>query len=541
MYITSKMPRHSGGKLPAGMKKYPNIMAYLRTKHAAVADVLDDLFMSRALVPRAKTGRTFLVPDAALMKKITAALKSADPEEATDILSTLIITDYLPTVKEWRDRRDDIPNLLGKLVQVKNLNATKVELVAGSITPAKDYVPFDRSGRAKRGNTAVWLLKGEVPYGDDVPDAKGKYNHSEAVSGAMEIQSTTLLVLTDRVESKYEQYLRDPTKIRNPYQEVLAALAAYAAREGDQCCLQWIAACLCHGCEVAYYLVLQPYRSEMLDGKRIIKDSLLQGFIQRNYDTLQIQNPAEELRALVDSQAQSNEDRVARAREAIAQRCGDKGFMSVIREIATAYSNLGESNVLEDVADVMPDELADRVKEVARVAGVAPGQILAYTDERGFILWSKFYEVSAGRLAAEWPTLKSRIVSTGSAPDNVDPYNNTVFNNAERAKSVINPGMWFACGPLLFVRSSHFVNTNRSQGCTAKMGAYSGAAESPLEGGFVNRTERTMRGLSDDAESLAAVPPADNGRMALELARYVDRERIDKTTTVGELLEKLGV
>jgi len=75
VYKPQKMPRHNGGKLPAGMKKYPNIMAYLRTKHAAVADVLDDLFMSRALVPRAKTGRTFLVPDAALMKKITAAFE----------------------------------------------------------------------------------------------------------------------------------------------------------------------------------------------------------------------------------------------------------------------------------------------------------------------------------------------------------------------------------------------------------------------------------------------------------------------------------
>jgi len=278
----------------------------------------------------------------------------------------LIITDYLPTVKEWRDRRDDIPNLLGKIVQVKNLNATKVELVAGSITPAKDYVPFDRSGRAKRGNTAVWLLKGEVPYGDDVPDAEGRaWNRSEAVSGAMEIQSTTLRVLTDRVESEYERYLNNPAENRNPYQEVLAALAAYATQEGDKCCLQWIAACLCHGCEVAYYLVFQPYRSKVLDGTRIIEDSLLQGFIQRNYDTMQITNPAEELRALVDSQAQSNEDRVARAREAIAERCGDKGFMSVIKEIAAAYEKLGKSNVLEDVTNVMPDELAARVKKVA--------------------------------------------------------------------------------------------------------------------------------------------------------------------------------
>jgi len=172
----------------------------------------------------------------------------------------------------------------------------------------------------------------------------------------------------------------------------------------------------------------------------------------------------------------------------------------------------------------------------AKAESLLPGQILAHADERAFVLCSKFYEVSARRLATEWSTLKSRVVSTGSAPDNIDPYNNTVFNNAERAKSVINPGMWFACGPLLFVRSSHFVNTNRSQGCIAKMGAYSGAAESPLGSGPVNRAERAMRGLGEDAKSLEDVPPAENRRLWAELRRHVNENNIDINTPVGDLL-----
>lgn len=168
----SKSSSHGGAS--AKMKKYPRIADYLQARHPKVYEIIDDLAMHGSLSPRRGGGITFLMPDAALVTKITKLMESDDPEKATDLVSSLILMDYLPTVKEFAAHKDDIPTLLGKKLGVKTVGANKVDIEKGVLTVDTAFVPFSRSGTAARGNMAVWKLDGEVEY-EKAPKSEGKY------------------------------------------------------------------------------------------------------------------------------------------------------------------------------------------------------------------------------------------------------------------------------------------------------------------------------------------------------------------------------
>lgn len=170
------------GGASAKMKKYPRIADYLQAHHPKVYALVDDLAMLGSLSPRRGGGITFLLPDSALVSKITKLMESDEPEKATDIISSLIITDYLPTVKEFAAHKDDIPTLLGKKLMVKTVGATKVDIEKGSLELDKGFTPFSRSGTAQRGNMAVWKLTGEVDY-EKAPKSEGKYSGKGAARG----------------------------------------------------------------------------------------------------------------------------------------------------------------------------------------------------------------------------------------------------------------------------------------------------------------------------------------------------------------------
>jgi hypothetical protein len=179
--MPSKKTGKSQGGTPAKLKKFPRIADYLMKRHKDVYDLIDDAAMHGSLSPRKGSGITFLLPEPALVKKITNLLESEDPERATDIISSLIITDYLPSVKEFAARKDDIPTLLGKKLVIKSVGANGVEIDNGTLTLDEGFKPFSRSGNATRGNMAVWKLKGEVEY-EKAPRSEGKYTKSSGHS-----------------------------------------------------------------------------------------------------------------------------------------------------------------------------------------------------------------------------------------------------------------------------------------------------------------------------------------------------------------------
>jgi hypothetical protein len=147
------------------MKKYPRIIDYLQRHQKPVYELIDSVAMHGSLTPRRGGGITFLIPDKKLITKINKVLESDEPEKATDIISSLIITDCLNSTQDFKNKQQNIPTLIGKKLVVKSVSAKDVELEGGGkLTVNAKFQPFERSGNARRGNMAVWDLSGEVDY-----------------------------------------------------------------------------------------------------------------------------------------------------------------------------------------------------------------------------------------------------------------------------------------------------------------------------------------------------------------------------------------
>lgn len=160
-----------GGASNKNMKKWPRILDYLQVNHPEVYAVIDDLAMHGSLTPRRGGAITFLLPDSQYLAEIKKALESESPEKATDMVSALILTDLLESAKDF-SAKTDIANLLGNKLVVKSVTGSKVLIEDGELTPDTKFKPFERQGSAKRGNMAVWLLKGSVKL--DTPKASSK-------------------------------------------------------------------------------------------------------------------------------------------------------------------------------------------------------------------------------------------------------------------------------------------------------------------------------------------------------------------------------
>ncbi len=161
------MEKHKHGGAKKDMTKFPKIMDFLEVHHKDVYDIICDLSLEHSLIPRRGGGITFLLPDSAYIKKIRKQTDGDDPEEATDMIYSLIISDNLPDAASWREIKDDIPNLLGKKIKVHSISDSKITLNEkgnASITLCPKFKSFSRSGHSKRNNMSVWNLSGEIDY-----------------------------------------------------------------------------------------------------------------------------------------------------------------------------------------------------------------------------------------------------------------------------------------------------------------------------------------------------------------------------------------
>lgn len=153
----------SGGVPSKKMKKFPTIIEYLQKNYEDVYDLFMDLGISGSLKPRRGVpGITFLVPDKKYILEIKKILESDDPEPATDMMFSLIIPDLIQSTEDWK--KGEVGNLLSKKIVVTDIKKDKVLIKDGTVTLDKKFVPFERSGKAKRGNMAVWNLAGIVEF-----------------------------------------------------------------------------------------------------------------------------------------------------------------------------------------------------------------------------------------------------------------------------------------------------------------------------------------------------------------------------------------
>lgn len=160
-----------GGASNKKMQKYPRILDYLEVHHPKVYEIIDDLAMHGSLTPRRGGAITFLLPDDKYLAEIKKVMESATPEKATDMVSALILTGLYESPKDF-GTKDDIANLSGNKLIVKSVTASKVLVEDGELSLDTKFKPFERQGTAKRGNMAVWYLKGSVKL--DTPKASSR-------------------------------------------------------------------------------------------------------------------------------------------------------------------------------------------------------------------------------------------------------------------------------------------------------------------------------------------------------------------------------
>jgi len=144
------------------------LVNYVRQTDPELFAVMEQLCMEYSLqAGKLASGITFLRPvDEATRKKIFALAKSDDLDEvyqATHLLNAMIITNYIPTHREFHNRKDDIVNRLNQKVQVGAVNAAKIEF--GSGDGSSTYAVIDSSFKdsSKTPKYSLYTLYGELP------------------------------------------------------------------------------------------------------------------------------------------------------------------------------------------------------------------------------------------------------------------------------------------------------------------------------------------------------------------------------------------
>lgn len=473
------MPMKKGGKVSKGMKKFPRISDYLEVHHPTVYQLLVDSGMIANLTPKRGTGRTFLVPDSKLVKEIRKLLDSSDegPEKASEILGSLIIKDYLPTVKEWLAKKDDLPNVMGKKVQVKSGSGTTVELVAGKAELDKKYTPFKRQGLAPRGNTAVWKLTGHIPHDDKVPAATGKYIRKGApTKGAFEFtgdEKINLKQLTERIANDFDQGKEQV------FESALAGLLDHCS--DDKLCKVWICMNLSHGPAAAYFNVFQPGCES--PGYRLLNDQVMK-FLRSDFQST-APNPSkrllEECNMIKDNKA-AMEARYAKLDEAL-----ESG--NAVAVLQSAYKDLGERNTINNVSGVLPDVLADRLKEMADNDNVNRAKFLAGADEFGFCAYKDMAE------SPDKGDVTRALLEKCSRK-----YNEPVLTDEELMRSMLKPKQLYL-GTMALARSSSGLNIPMSPDAIKSMGEYDSSSEHPYSGGDINRSSAVIGAMEEAAST----------------------------------------
>lgn len=161
--LTKRLEKSKVGNMTSRMKKFPRLVDYVEAHHPSLGKLIDALALTNSFTPRKGCGITFLVPDEDYINEITAVAETEEPEPATDMIMSLIIPIMLGSVSDWKNCSEDLPNLLGRKIEIASIREDRIILKNGSTITKNDiFKPILRSGNAERGNMAVWNIKGKV-------------------------------------------------------------------------------------------------------------------------------------------------------------------------------------------------------------------------------------------------------------------------------------------------------------------------------------------------------------------------------------------
>lgn len=472
------MTTKKGGKVSKGVVKYHRISDYLEQSHPDVFQLLQNTGLYSALAPRRGVGRTFLLPDAKLTKKILKISESMELETASDMVGALIVQMHLATPEDWMKYKDDIPNANGKKVVVKGIKGDTVEIEGGTLTLDKKFVPATRLGKAVRGNTAVWKFKGEPEL--VTPDSTFKYHRPGAKKGgcgaATSKHSRTLLA--DVVAHRYKLFLEGKLDI-NPYYTVMELLIRFAKERNNQELLEAVRIAMPEGnVESAFYNLFEPFRKA---DKYLLSKELVGEFCA--YSMCGSGSGCDTKKVLVDFINSEDMDAlccsaggrkmIADERQKITGELIDRpGFLKTVGKINLTYADL-EKNKLGALDKVLPPAgLALIATEPGRLAGM---------QELDFLVQRRFCKCSS----------KSEFNYILECIKNVQLISNysikATFSDVDRMRERIAPGPWFTSGPMVFIRTSSFLSTPRSIEDIEADGNTPEENLHPLQNGYYNQ------------------------------------------------------
>jgi hypothetical protein len=236
-----------------GVSKQCSILNYLRKTDTDLYELLQDLCIGKMLIPRkGSPGITFLRPDKALLNEIKSMATGDEPEAAIEALQSLVLLDSLSNVKEFDDKKSDIPTYLRKKLPVVSVDGKKIVLKNGAeIVSDKDF-----QARSDRGNINVYVIsKALVPT--DGPDADFSNAKAKAKKGGADLREGNRIELFEKV---VKEFCDQKDNDRDPAMELLVALRGWATKKGNQQVVDNIEAKVSGDSLASLAILLQPYK-----------------------------------------------------------------------------------------------------------------------------------------------------------------------------------------------------------------------------------------------------------------------------------------
>lgn len=252
--------------MSARVKKHCSILNYLQYADHNLYDLIQQLCLGRILVPRRGTpGLVFLRPDETLRKRLEQMASGPDPEPAIQALQSCVLLDNLPTIRDFEDKKSDIPTWLRRKLPVSGVDGKKVMLKNGAeITPDPGFTP-----RKDRDNISVYILSKEfVPHDtEDADFSNAKIKNNRKVKGGAEFTANKLRIFQDVLDLHCNEAIMQD---RNPAMEVLLSLCGFLEKRAkepetaEHCQQLYDAVCsqLSWDTLASLAIVLQPHLSD---------------------------------------------------------------------------------------------------------------------------------------------------------------------------------------------------------------------------------------------------------------------------------------
>lgn len=317
------------------VQKHCSVLNYIRHADEELYDIIQDLCIGRMFVPKRGTpGITFLRPDKSLLKEIKDMASGNNPEEAVEALQALVLLDNISSIKEFDEKRKDIPTYLRQKLPILSVDGNSVKLQGGAvITPDDDF-----EARGDRANISVYIIsKALVPPKTEESDFSNAKIKKVKKGGAD---------LGDSRRTLFEAVLSKTCANREPAMEMLVQLHRFLKNDSNK---QSLVASLCSFDALASLaIVLQPYK----DSPNYLSDADVSQFLDSLYGKNDVYRKNPDYFGLVKDVADAYNQIVSQTHPAASR---------ISSELSSLSSRVGKLNVVQKIKmfydDVKIDEL----------------------------------------------------------------------------------------------------------------------------------------------------------------------------------------